>query len=79
MIANVTSRRENHRSESIDYLLGGPGSRPLAAPLQNQLAAAYHRSKDPRLERQLVEANLRLVVKISCDSDRSGRGIWRIW
>jgi RNA polymerase sigma-32 factor len=73
MNGNVTIRRESHRPDGIGYLLSGPGSRPLAAVLQNQLAASYHRTKGPRLERKLVEANLRLVVKIACDSDRSRR------
>ena len=45
----------------------------MTTVLQDQFAASYHRTKDPRLERKLVEANLRLVVKIACDSDRSRR------
>jgi RNA polymerase sigma factor (sigma-70 family) len=73
MNGHATSRRESHRPDGIGYLLSGPGSRSLTAVLQNQLAASYHRTKDPRLERKLVEANLRLVVKIACDSDRSRR------
>jgi RNA polymerase sigma-32 factor len=70
MGGNAKHRRESHRTDGIDYLLSGSGSRPLGAELQDQLAATYHRTKDPRLERQLVEANLRLVVKIARDSAR---------
>lgn len=73
MRGNAQDRRESHRPDGIGYLLSGAGSRPLGAEVQNQLAASYHRTRDPRLERKLVEANLRLVVKIACDSDRRRR------
>ena len=66
-------REESDRTDGIGYLLSGASSRPLGAELQDQLAASYHRTKDPRLERKLVEANLRLVVKIASDCDRSRR------
>jgi RNA polymerase sigma-32 factor len=73
MHGNATHRNESARSDGIRYLLSGAGSRPLGGQLQNQLAASYHQTKDRRLERRLVEANLRLVVKIARDSDRSRR------
>ena len=62
---------EGRRSDGIGRLLGGAGSRPLGAQLQNQLAARYQRTRDRRSERRLVEANLRLVAKIAYELDRS--------
>lgn len=52
-------------------MLSGMGCRPLGAELQNRLAASFHKTRDPRLERELVEANLRLVVRIARDNDHS--------
>ena len=52
-------------------LLSGEGSQPLGATLQGQVAVAYRQTRDPSLERKLVEANLRLVVTIAREHDRS--------
>ena len=72
MSANAENLTEPHRSDTLGrQLLRGPGSRPLGAELQNQLAAVYHETRDPRLENKLVEANLRLVFKIARELDRS--------
>jgi RNA polymerase sigma-32 factor len=53
------------------HLFDEKRTRPLAPSQQQRLAAAYAETRDPRLERRLVEANLRLVVKIARDHDRS--------
>jgi RNA polymerase sigma-32 factor len=55
----------------IQHLLEGERSRPLPAGQQAQMAAAYRQTKDPALERRLIESNLRLVVKIARELDRT--------
>jgi RNA polymerase sigma-32 factor len=66
-----------HRADDLGrHLLAGKGSKPLGAALQSQVALAYRQTRDPRLERKLVEANLRLVVTIAREHDRSrGRNL----
>jgi RNA polymerase sigma-32 factor len=55
----------------FDQLLHGTATRPLSASDQIQLASEYRRTADPALERRLVETNLRLVVKLAHQMDRS--------
>jgi RNA polymerase sigma-32 factor len=62
----------NHRIDDFGrLLLSRKASRPLGAALQNQLVRAYWKTRDPQLEQQLVEANLRLVITIAREHDRS--------
>ena len=53
-------------------LLQDRRSRPLSAAQQQSLVAAYRTTRDPKLEQRLVEANLRLVVKLALEHDRTG-------
>jgi RNA polymerase sigma-32 factor len=46
-------------------------SRPLAPAEQERLAALYSRTHDPRIEHRLIEANLRLVIKVARELDRT--------
>jgi RNA polymerase sigma-32 factor len=55
----------------MHYLLDPDRSRPLSAEELHQLTVAYRRSRDPGLERRLVEANMRLVLKIARAYDRT--------
>jgi RNA polymerase sigma-32 factor len=55
----------------IADLLRGFRTLPLPAEEQMRLARAYRRTKSPALERRLVESNLRLVVKIARQLDRT--------
>jgi RNA polymerase sigma-32 factor len=51
-------------------------ARPLAPRAQQRLVADYQRTRDPRLVHKLVETNLRLVLKIALEHDRShGRNL----
>lgn len=54
------------------YRLAHDGSRPLPAAELSALALRYWKSGDPRIERRLIEANLRLVLTIARDFARSG-------
>ncbi len=52
-----------------------PLTRPLPAAEQHRLLVELRRTGDPAVERRLVEANLRLVLKIARQLDRThGRG-----
>jgi RNA polymerase sigma-32 factor len=53
------------------YRLDDEHARPLPATEQQSLAAAYRKTRDPKIEEKLVQANLRLVVKIARELDRS--------
>ncbi|HVV48226.1 MAG TPA: sigma-70 family RNA polymerase sigma factor [Polyangia bacterium] len=55
----------------IQRLLSHPGTRPLPADEQLRLIVEYRESKDPRIEKRLVETNLRLVAKIAHQLDRT--------
>jgi RNA polymerase sigma-32 factor len=55
----------------FDQLLHGTATRPLSASEQFQLVLEYRRTADPALERKLVETNLRLVLKLAHQMDRS--------
>lgn len=44
----------------------------LSAAEERRLTTAYHRTRDPRLANRLVEANLRLVVQLARQHDRTG-------
>jgi RNA polymerase sigma-32 factor len=48
-------------------------TRPLGSAEQQRLAALYSQTRDPKIERRLVEANLRLVIKIAREADRLHR------
>jgi RNA polymerase sigma-32 factor len=51
-------------------------TRPLSAEEQMRLACAYRRTKDPLLEKRLVETSLRLVAKIAHQLDHTnGRSL----
>ena len=50
----------------------GDVARPLPAAEQRRLTGLYRKTRSPDLERKLVEANLRLVIKIARQLDRSG-------
>jgi RNA polymerase sigma-32 factor len=56
---------------TIDHLLEGATTHPLPASEQTRLVAEYRRTADPAMESRLVEANLRLVVKLAREMDRS--------
>jgi len=56
----------------MGYLLDPDRSRPLSAPALTELVDAYRRTRDPRLERRLIETNMRLVLSIARSLDRSG-------
>ena len=55
----------------IHHLLEGAVSRPLPAREQTRLISEYRRTANPALERRLVESNVRLVVKLARQMDRS--------
>jgi len=55
----------------ISHLLDRATTRPLPASEQARLVAEYRRTADPALESRLLEANLRLVVKLAREMDRS--------
>jgi RNA polymerase sigma-32 factor len=52
-------------------MLTGSRTNPLSAGEQLRLAKDYRRTGDPRIERILVERNLRLVAKIAHQLDRT--------
>ena len=57
-------------------LLATERTRPLSADEQARLVSAYRETKDLRIERRLVETNLRLVAKIAHQLDRTdGRSL----
>ncbi len=50
-------------------------TRPLPPAEQNRLLVEFRRTRDPAVERRLIESNLRLVLKIARQLDRThGRG-----
>jgi RNA polymerase sigma-32 factor len=55
----------------LQQLLSDARTRPLPANEQLRLMRAYHRTKDPAIERMLVETNLRLVAKLARQLDRT--------
>lgn len=55
------------------YCFDHERSRPLGSVEQQKLAALYSRTRDPKIEHQLIEANLRLVIKIAREANRSHR------
>lgn len=56
----------------IHQLLGTERTRPLSTAEQARLISADRETKDPRIERRVIEANLRLVAKIAHQLDRTG-------
>jgi RNA polymerase sigma-32 factor len=56
---------------SSGYSLDDRHARPLPAAEQQRLASAYRKTRDPKIEDRLVHANLRLVVKIARELDRT--------
>ena len=55
----------------IHQLLGTERTRPLSTDEQARLISDYRKTKDPRIERRLIETNLRLVAKIAHQLDRT--------
>ncbi len=55
----------------MSRLLASQRTRLLPAAEQIRLAAEFHHSRSAAIERRLIEANLRLVVKIARQLDRS--------
>jgi RNA polymerase sigma-32 factor len=55
----------------IQRILTEARTRPLSPDEQLRLIAAYRENEDPRIIRQLVETNLRLVAKIARQLDRT--------
>jgi RNA polymerase sigma-32 factor len=55
----------------IHQLLSSERTRPLPDAEQTRLILAYRRTRSPALERQLIEANLRFVVRIARRLDRT--------
>jgi RNA polymerase sigma-32 factor len=55
----------------IDHLLDCAVSRPLPAQEQTRLISEYRKTANPAIERRLVESNVRLVVKLARQMDRS--------
>ncbi len=55
----------------LEQLLNDARTRPLPANEQLRLMREYRRTNDRRIERQLVETNLRLVAKIVRHLDRT--------
>jgi RNA polymerase sigma-32 factor len=53
------------------YRLDDEHAKPFRATEQQSLAVAYRRTRDPKIEQKLVRANLRLVVKIARELDRT--------
>ena len=67
-----TSKRD-HTSSLGGYLIDQERSRPLGLAEQQRLAALYSQTRDPRIEHRLIEANLRLVIKIAREANRVHR------
>jgi len=55
------------------YCIDQERSRPLGSAEQQRLAALYSRTRDPKIEHRLIEANLRLVIKIARAANRLHR------
>jgi RNA polymerase sigma-32 factor len=55
------------------YLINQKRSRPLGQVEQQRLADLYSRTRDPKIEHRLIEANLRLVIKIAREANRLHR------
>jgi RNA polymerase sigma-32 factor len=55
------------------YCISRERSRPLGSAEQQRLADLYSRTRDPKIEHRLIEANLRLVIKIARQADRLQR------
>jgi RNA polymerase sigma-32 factor len=55
------------------YLIDQKRSRPLGSVEQQRLAVLYSETRDRKIEHQLIEANLRLVIKIAREVDRTHR------
>ncbi len=55
----------------LEHLLNDSRTRPLPGDEQLRLMREYRRTNDPRIERKLVETNLRLVAKIVRHLDRT--------
>ena len=62
-----------HTSSLGGYCIDQERSRPLDSAEQQRLAALYSRTRDPKIEHRLIEANLRLVIKIAREANRLHR------
>jgi len=71
MSSTTDAGRRDRACSLAGHLLDGVRSRPLPPAEQQRLACAFRQTRDPQLEHQLIEANLRLVVKIARDLDRT--------
>jgi RNA polymerase sigma-32 factor len=60
-----------YRLLMISILLDGQRDRPLRAYDQMQMVREYCRTRRPALEKRLVESNMRLVIKIAREHDRT--------
>ena len=68
------AKRERVPSMSLSgYLFDERRSRPLGSAEQQRLAALYSQTHDSKIEHRLIEANLRLVIKIARQLDRARR------
>jgi len=65
---------DQDRTSSLGgYRFDNERTRPLGLAEQQRLAALYSRTRDPRIEHRLIEANLRLVIKIAREANRAHR------
>ncbi len=63
--------RERGRTLSLGgYVLDEERSKPLGSAEQQRLATLYSQTHDPKIEHRLIEANLRLVIRIAREVDR---------
>ncbi len=62
---------ERDRTLSLGgYLIDQERSKPLGSAEQHRLATLYSQTRDPKVEHRLIEANIRLVIKIAREVDR---------
>ena len=62
---------ERDRTLSLGgYVIDQKRSTPLGSAEQQRLATLYSQTRDPKIEHRLIEANLRLVIKIAREVDR---------
>jgi len=52
------------------YVIDQKRSTPLGSAEQQRLATLYSQTRDPKIEHRLIEANVRLVIKIAREVDR---------
>jgi len=67
-----TVKRRGARPVQSHYVLDPRRCRPLGTERQRDLVRRYQSTHDPGLERQLIEGNMRLVLKLARDHYREG-------